>query len=218
MSDTPWYAKYQVPELPTGESGNVKVSRFTVHEEMAKANKLACMFSFAPGMHVPAGNYTRITEGNIIWMSDTPMEIKRHNELFNVIRRFREDESCRVLIHGLGLGVAVKGCFHHGATQVTVVEKNPDVLKLAGEFWKEQYGDRLILIEDDALTWKPVKGAWWDVVWHDIWKTICEDNRSEISKLHRRFGRRSGWQQSWARGDLDAMKRRERSNTRYVFW
>lgn len=62
----------------------------------------------------------------------------------------------------------------------------------------------------DCFTWKPEKGARWDVVWHDVWDNICTDNLPEMTKLHRRFGRRCDWQGSWCRDRLLSERRREK--------
>lgn len=63
---------------------------------------------------------------------------------------------------------------------------------------------------DDAFTWKPAKGQKWDVIWHDIWISLCEDNLKEMATLHRRFGRRARiWQGSWGK-ELLQRRRRER--------
>ncbi len=63
----------------------------------------------------------------------------------------------------------------------------------------DQYGPRLTIHEDDALTRKWPTGTRWTVVWHDIWRDICTDNLPEMARLHRSFGRRCDWQDSWSK-------------------
>ena len=50
----------------------------------------------------------------------------------------------------------------------------------------------------DALQFMP-RGMKFTVVWHDIWNHICSDNLPDMHKLHRKYGRRTDWQGSWAR-------------------
>jgi spermidine synthase len=96
---------------------------------------------------------------------------------------------------------------------VTVVELQPDVIKLVGP-WLEgiaaKANKRLTIIQGDAFTWKPPKEQKWDIVWHDVWNEICTDNLPQMSKLHRRFGKRCSWQDSWSRELLQVYRREER--------
>jgi len=58
------------------------------------------------------------------------------------------------------------------------------------------------ILVDDALTWKPERGARWDFAWHDIWPDICSDNWDSMMRLHRRFAKRVEVEQnSWVAGD-----------------
>jgi hypothetical protein len=63
--------------------------------------------------------------------------------------------------------------------------------------------DRLRVIHADALKWMPPKVMRWSVVWHDIWDDISVDNLNEMTKLHRRYGRRCDWQGSWCRAECE---------------
>ena len=82
---------------------------------------------------------------------------------------------------------------------VTVVELSKDVIALVAGHYKARYGDRLTVVHADALDWKPPKGARYDAVWHDIWPDICGDNWETMKRLHRKYGRRCDWQNSWCR-------------------
>jgi len=76
----------------------------------------------------------------------------------------------------------------------------------------------LVIKLDDCFTWKPPKGERWNVVWHDVWDTICTDNLPEMSKMHRRFGRRCDWQGSWCRERLLFERRREQRDPWQSGW
>lgn len=206
MIDTPWWERLKV-DVPEGVHGRAKVERFTVDQQGATFHQLRCLINGFGARGILPGTYTRLSAGGVLWMSDTPAEIRDHlGALGRVQDSFRAGCAPRVLLHGLGLGVVLRGAFEYGAAHVTVVERDPDVLALVGPHWKERYGDRLALIEGDALTWCPPRGQRWDVVWHDIWPTICGDNLRDMHRLHRRFGRRAGWQGSWCRRECEARR------------
>ena len=73
------------------------------------------------------------------------------------------------------------------------------------------YNDpRLEIIHADAFEWKPPKGVRYNCVWHDIWDYICTDNLPEMHKLHRKYGRRCDYQESWCRSVCEYEKRQEK--------
>lgn len=187
---TDWYAQYKVT-VPPGVSGPWEVSQFEITPEAAR---LSCITDL--GRYVTAGWHTQLTCDGKIIMSDTRAEIDDHRELF---RRAKG----HVLIHGLGLGMALSGVARKPeVSHVTVVELAEDVLHLVQGHYTEMYGDKVTYVQDDALTWKPPAGQRYGAVWHDIWPTICETNLEQMKRLHRRFGRRAEWQGSWAREQI----------------
>ena len=190
--------KYKV-DVPPGTSGDWEVKRFTVNAEQAKLEALraACNPQRAD-RSVPEGTYTQLLHGGTVVMSDTPAEIREHNDLFYRAKG-------KVLITGLGLGVALNGVMMHPIVEhVTVIEQSQDVINLTGHHWKRRFGDRLQIIHDNALIWYPAANVGFDTIWHDIWDSICTDNLEQMKFLHRRFGRRCyGWQGSWSRAYLD---------------
>lgn len=222
------YDDYKVGYLPEGEDGVWKVERFTVSKGEADWERLRSMFS-GGGRGVPEGTYTRLTRNGEVIMSDTPDEIRDH---LGAIRR----ASGRVLIHGLGLGMVARACLLKPEVEhVTVVDLSPSVVKLVGVPLMMKFGkghcllsnrgdvqimesDNLRILTADAYTWKPEKGERWHIAWHDIWDNLCTDNLKEMAKLHRRFGRRVNWQDSWGKGLLTAQKRREDREERYLRW
>lgn len=180
--------------VPEGQSGNWRVERFTVSPEDEKFGRLrAIASSSSMGRFVPAGTYTRLMRGGTLVMSDTPDEIRDH---LYAIMRAKGD----CLVNGLGLGVVVNGMLQKPEVgSVTAVELSPDVLRLVGDYYKGLYGDRLILIQANALEYKPPRNTRYTVVWHDIWDYMCADNLEQMTHLHRRYGRHADWQGSWGR-------------------
>ncbi len=107
------------------------------------------------------------------------------------------------LVTGLGLGIVVNAMLlKPGVERVTVLEIDPDIIGLVGSHYRAKFGDRLELIEADALTWKPPRGARYAAVWHDIWPAICADYLPEIRTLKVRYARRCDWQGVWAEDEM----------------
>lgn len=186
-------------DVPEGESGNYKVERFEVSDEDARFSGMRDIFSGQGHRSVPAGVYTRLIRKGL-WgplMSDTPAEIRDH---YNPVRK-----ACRdCLINGLGIGVVLQACLRKPEVDhVTVIEISEDVIRLVADHYYDKFGkDKLEIIQEDALEWKPPKGKFYGMVWHDIWPDICSDNWEIMKKLHRKYGRRSLWQGSWCRDEV----------------
>jgi len=140
-------------------------------------------------------------------MSNTPSEIKDHLEF---IKRAKGN----VLINGLGLGVSLSKILEKPEVEsVTVIEKDLDVIRLVGPTYAKD--SRVKIINADAYKWKS-NGVRYYVIWHDIWDDICEANLPEMTKLHRKYGKKCDWQGSWRKEHLEYMKRSyERRHGRY---
>lgn len=181
--------------VPEGREGKWRVERVVVSEENAKFSALRSMVK-GSGRCVPEGTYTRLIYSGIFdttVMSDTPNEIRDH-----LIPIRKALGHC--LINGLGLGVVLQGMLENPDVEhVTVIGLSPEVIKLVGTHYQDIYGERLTIIQADALEYKPPKGERYDVVWHDIWGNICTDNLPAMHKPHRKYGQRCGWQGSWCR-------------------
>jgi len=187
-----WWKQYLV-DVPPGKLNGVEVCPMEVTKEGASLHNLREVVHGSDRVIVP-GMFTALYVQGDLWMSDTPTELVDLEDFRHAIK-----PGHTVLIHGLGLGCAVKMAFEHGAELVKVIEINPDIIELVGSHWKKRYGGRLEIVQGDALTWRPVKGAHWNVVWHDIWPGISKENVPEMKRLHRRFTRRADWQGSWCR-------------------
>lgn len=208
-------------DVPEGRSGRFSIERFEVSEASARAYNAENFRRNAEDRNVEPGAYTRLLrnpaiaklqgERHVVVMSDTPAELRDHIEPVKLAEG-------RCLVHGLGLGIVVQAMLDKPeVSHVTVVEQSPDVIKLsAGHYLSNlRYKGRLEIIMDDALSWKPHRGARWDVVWHDIWDSIGAQNWESMKRLHRRFGRRAGWQGSWCRDRVFRQIEQERRRTPY---
>lgn len=178
--------KLDMSFLPDGVSGAWSISTFEVLEDdfSQKISMLKC------GRGVPAGTYKRLMRNGVVVMSNTPDELR--DSMY-----FTNNASGSILINGLGMGCVIKILLEKPeVTKITVIEKSEDVIKLVSPYFKDE---RLTIIHADALEYIPPKGEKYDFVWHDIWDYICADNLKEMSKLHRKYGRRTKWQGSWAK-------------------
>lgn len=178
--------------LPEGKCGNWEVEHFTIPE--FDIESMRCAFHGRP---VLPGNYTRLLRNRTLVMSDTPAEIR---DLFPLFQRASQANAHTVLINGLGLGMAVMGVLQYpNITHVDVVEKSEDVIQLVAVPMFEQWKDRVTIHTADAFLIEWPKGSRWDLVWHDIWDNIPnEDDEADINSLKRKYCRRCKWQGVWA--------------------
>lgn len=189
-------------EIPEGVSGDWVVERFEVSQQDAD------LFNLRARIHrdyrtIKPGTYTRLKHHGDVIMSDTPSEKIDHVA-------FVRWAAGGVLVNGLGLGMVIEACLRKPSVEsVTVVEISPDVIKLVGPTLTAKWGDRLAIVQGDALTVKWPKGTRWHSVWHDIWPTISASNWPDMKTLHRRYGGRCANQDSWCRDIvLDMVKGR----------
>lgn len=178
--------------VPEGKSGDWEVTIFEVTESQSRMSLLRdgrrCVYP---------GKYTKLTHFGDIVMSDTNAEMRDHYKPVAMANG-------NILINGLGLGVVLLNCLIKGSvSHATVVEKSKDVIDLVALHYIEMFGNKLTIINDDALTWKAPVGEVYGMVWHDIWPCICADNLEEMKKLHRKYGRRCDWQGSWCRAECE---------------
>lgn len=175
--------------VPDGESGNWRVETFTIsQEDAALANIRAIRDRWA---RVEPGTYKRLMRGNTVVMSNTRMEVLTNAAIIRAAHG-------RVLLNGLGLGMVLTAILAKERVEaVRVIEKSEDVLRLVAPSFA--HDPRVEIIHADALTYKSAPGERFNAVWHDIFDNICADNLPTMHTLHRKYGRRCDWQESWAR-------------------
>lgn len=178
--------------VPDGRSNNWEVSSFEVSETDASFFNMREVFQQGQRFIKP-GHYKKLTRNGHLTMSNTPAEINDHCRFICQAKK-----GGHILINGLGLGIALTAILSSEAIQsVTVIEKSADVIALVGPSFESD--KRVTIIHADAFTWKPPRSIRYNAVWHDIWDDICADNLPEMTRLHRKYGRRSDWQDSWCK-------------------
>lgn len=177
--------------VPEGISGNWKIDQFTVSEREA-------MIAMLHHKHrtPSSGKYTRLMHYGEVVMSDTDAEMRDH---WQTVKKAKG----HILINGLGLGMVLLNCMMKPKVErATVIELSEDVIRLVAPHYQKMYGNRLEVIQADAMTWQPPKGVRYGMVWHDIWTYICGDNYEQMKTLHRRYERIAEWQDSWCRHEM----------------
>lgn len=193
--------RYRGPLL---NAEGVVVERFTVPTGSIEN----VILSFQPGGRgTRPGEYTRLDVDGRLWMSDTDAERRDHAE---PALQASWALGGRGLVNGLGLGLVV-GAMLDNLAHVDVVEADERVARLIGAWYSEQFGDRVTIHVGDAYEMQWPKGTRWDVVWHDVWPTLCEDNLDEMATLHRKYGGRAEWQGSWGKMLLRQVRDRRNS-------
>lgn len=184
--------------VPEGSKGAWSVERFTVNPSSIEALRLSMS-----GRSIRAGEYTALRhKGRGVVMSDTPAEMQDH---YGFIR----SATGHVLINGLGIGMCLNAALlKPEVTRATVIEIDADVIALVGPHYLKD--SRVQIIHSSAFDYPPPKGVRYGAVWHDIWDAICADNLSEMTRLHRKYGRLTEWQGSWCKEQCQRADRETR--------
>jgi hypothetical protein len=195
--------------VPEGEKGDAKVKHYTISEREAQASRLRMMATGGREQAANVGTFAQLFVGGQLVMSDTDMERDTN-------RSFVGGARGKVLVAGLGLGLILLPVLRKAKVEhVTVVELSQDVINLVEPHVRRAAGnaaaEKLAVIQADIFDWKAPKGARYDVIYFDIWPTLCTTNLKEMTRLHRKFGCRKakgGWMDSWGRYDLLRMQGR----------
>jgi hypothetical protein len=201
-----WMEQFNIDHIRNGTSGPWKISRFTITKQDASTYNLGMLFNGHGARQVAPGTYVRLShETRGIVMSNTDAELRDHIEPWQKAKG-------HCLIMGLGLGMITSAVLRKKEVeQVTVVERDEHVITLVEPSLRDHFSEKgITIVQGDALTWHPPRGIRYGMVWHDIWDTICGDNKPEMSKLHRRYGKLSDWQGSWGKWEIERMMREDR--------
>lgn len=184
--------KIDMSHVPNGSSGNWSIEEFEADEFWYRISLMKS------GRGVPPGKYKRLCRGRSVIMSNTPDEIR---DFMPFVHRAEG----RILVNGLGLGVVLTALLAKTeVTAVIVVEQSADVISLIAPYFNDS---RLTIINADSYQYIP-EGRF-DYVWHDIWDNICSDNLPQMAKLHRKYARKTNWQESWCKRECQKLKKQQ---------
>lgn len=142
-------------------------------------------------------------DDHILWMSDTKAEILEHKPILEKLQWCKDIPHIRVLINGLGLGLIARAASMLWAEHVDVVELNPHVADLVGQYMPPNVTVHI----GDAYEMQWPRGTRWDMAWHDIWPEISDENLVGMDLLSKKYAHRVGWQDCWQRRGCRKMKR-----------
>ena len=185
--------------VPEGSLGRAKIRPHTVSEMEAWQAARHGMRSL-PGERVAQ----LFVDGQLV-MSDSMAE---RSSNFEVCWKAKGE----VLVAGLGVGMILRPLLTNPeVVSVTVVEECQDAIDLVSPHYTHE---KLSVVQGDIYTWRPAKGAKYDVIYFDIWGDIMTTNLAKMAKLHQAFKsykRNPGsWMNSWSREHLQDLKRRGR--------
>lgn len=196
------WRRYRAQVSPGRRLGPWSVEKVWCFDE-----SLSAWIARAEAMPHVSGSFTalRHVERGLV-MSDLPAELAG---CLPVLRRAHG----RVLVNGLGLGIVAAHVLAKASVErVDVVELDPAVAELvleddlAARLWSKDPRLHVRIGDAHDIAWPA--GTCWDVAWHDIWDQVSPENLPSMVRLHRRYGRRAGWQGSWERPECEAMLRR----------
>jgi len=183
-----WINKFRV-DWAEDSLGLWSVKYFEVEDKSIENLRLALH-----GRPCIPGTYSKLVHQHRgIIMSDTTAEALDHYEAY-------QQAKGRVLINGLGLGCFLRIILTKPeVTHVDVVEIDKDVIGLVGRYF---FSDERVTIHcANAFTYEWGRKKW-DVVWHDIWDSICTDNWKEMQKLRAKFAKHCSWQSCWSETEV----------------
>jgi hypothetical protein len=197
--------------VPEGELDGLRIERFTVTAD--DPEHLYHMLH--GGRQTRPGTYTKLSTPTTLWMTDTDAEKRDHLPAVHAIRRW---EAQRVLINGLGLGMVLAAAltFDH-VEHIDVIEHDERVIKLVGPHYATDPRVKYYLADafEQARNWP--RNSRWDVIWSDIWPSLCLDNLPEMTQLLRSYARRCDWHGCWGRDFLLKVRANQRKNP-YASW
>lgn len=127
-----------------------------------------------------------LQRGTQTWMSMTPYEIESQEIGVRLSRG-------HVLICGLGMGWSAMACaLREEVTEVTVVERDPDVIGLLSALavldqLPAAARQKIGIVEGDAFTFRPPSRV--DLLMPDIWHPLVSDGRvQEVQRMQANVG------------------------------
>jgi len=187
---------------PDGRCGPWAIQTFEVDPHgAAMFNARLARKGTDPAFFVVPGKYKRLIHdkrGTV--MSNTPMEVWTNSDFIKAAKGV-------VLINGLGLGMVLHAIMDKAeVTRVVVVERELDVIALTAPHFRDHLASgRLTIVHADAFKHRPPRGEKYDVVWHDIWDTISDENTYEMLKLRLKYAKRAKLQLCWAEDECKKM-------------
>lgn len=192
--------------IPPGESGTVKIEHVTITAADAALDNMRAFGRYSP---VTPGTMCRLLVSGSLMMSDGPNE---HHTNSEIVHKSHGD----VLIAGLGIGMVLLPILKKSEVRtVTVIEKYPDVDALVTPHIRKAAGtdaEKLSVGIADIFAWSPYKGSKYDIIYFDIWPSVCVDDLDQMTALKRKYAKNlrrtnpNSWMGCWYENKLRAKK------------
>lgn len=203
------FEKFNIEIGQTLSQGIAKINAFELKDMEYNLSNLRAIRDGGNLYRAYDGKYVRLIVNGQLMMSDTHMERRSNIDFVRAAKG-------KVMIAGLGVGLiiyAIKDKIDSGeVTKITVYEKYQDVIDLVKPILEKDFGDKIEIVCQDILLYKPSKVEFYDTIYFDIWPEITTDNLEEINLLERRWRRRlvdkASWMDSWMKYELKSIKRR----------
>lgn len=202
-------------DVPEYHHDGVDIEQFVITEDQAWLDQLRTAANpQRPDRSIQVGTYTRLSVDGILWMTDTPAEIR---DLLEVDDAMGRANGGSMLIVGLGLGVVLnRAIVGHGMQWIDVVEREQRVIDAVGPYYQalaELNGITLNIYCEDIHRLRVPTSRRWDVGFFDIWADIDSDDMPEVTRLRKRFSKRLGTFIAWAQSDRIGQRQRIKNKT-----
>lgn len=204
--------------LPCGKAGKCEIcykdhppgSKFPI---VSMRNSLFTGFNASTACVEQFTRFTQLHEDGLLWMQDSPIEIFLHHFAVDAAKG-------DVLIGGLGIGYSAKAIARKPQVKtVTVVEINPDVVKLVAPYTVKAQPKIKVVTAD---LWKFLKTTKlkFDFVFLDIWRSTgeyeFESTVQPLRKLAKRVLRPSGKVMCWGEEEMRGQVRLKRETRKLM--
>ena len=189
-----------IVDVPEGQVGDWVIGKMTLDREQS----LHTMFAYKDRM-VPAGSYTRLKEGGLTYMSDTPAEMADHVPLMTALQN--NGGTQRVLVFGLGLGMVMEMLMEmHNSGRIELdhvlfIEKSQNVIDLVAPHYRAKYPDHFRVECADAFDYEPDDRCY-EAVWIDIWAEACPDYACDAELLMAQWHDHTDWVGCWMEDEM----------------
>lgn len=169
-----WTTDSFIPQYQSGEIGSWRIDSGgqLVHDWGYFSGQ--CLLEMLPSLaRRKTSDNTGDEGGWDTWMSLTPHEIESQELGY-------KHASGNMVIMGLGMGwIAANAALNSLVTNVTVIERDPDIISLftesgAFESIPTLARQKISIVEADALKWRPEPDQTIDFLYADIWLHLAE--------------------------------------------
>ena len=161
--------------VPPYDDEGVKIERFVITEQDATASKIRALFNpQRSDRSLDAGTYTKLTVDGILWMSDTPAEIR---DMYEVDGAMSLIPFGSMLIVGMGIGAVVHRAMQRNIATIDVVERDERIVLRRRSALRGDGQGAWRHAADPHHRHPPVAGTPRVVLGHRVLRHLADDHR-----------------------------------------